>query len=142
MKNKSINIFSGLMAVTAIGLITLGFSSGCKSHAAKDNPKALAPVTQPLPAQPATVQPPPPTLEPAPAAATLKAQPAPIAAPATTPAIPDVKPDTSTYTVQKGDTFSKIARQYGIDMKKLADYNKMSLQQPLKIGVTLKIPQK
>lgn len=138
MKDKRIKLLSGLASLTALAAVSLSLTSGCKSHPAKDNTAVPPPAiqsapAQPLPAQPATVQPPAPTLAPQPAANV---------APAATPAIPDAKPDTSTYTVQKGDTFFSIAKKHGIDMQKLADYNHMSLQKPLKIGVTLKIPQK
>jgi len=136
VKDKRVNVISGMALVSAMAAVALAFSSGCKSQPVKDNtivppPATLEPAaTQPVSAQPLAALP----IKPAPTALA--------AAPASTPAIPDVKADTSTYTVQKGDTFSKIAKKYGIGMKELADYNHMSLQKPLKIGVTLKIPQK
>ena len=134
MKSKSVNVLSGMAAVSAIAAVALAFSGGCKSSAAKENANVPPPVTQPAVAQPVSSQP---------AISAPGAQTAANVAPVTTAAaIPDAKADTSTYTVQKGDTFSKISRKYGIDMQKLADYNKMSLQKPLQIGVTLKIPQK
>ncbi|MCX6984475.1 MAG: LysM peptidoglycan-binding domain-containing protein [Lentisphaerae bacterium] len=138
MKNKSINVLSGMAVVSAIAAVALGFSSGCKSSAAKENPNVPQPVIQPAAAQPVSSQP----ATAQSAISTPAVQTAANVAPVTTPAIPDAKADTSTYTVQKGDTFSKISRKYGVDMQKLADYNNMSLQKPLKIGVTLKIPQK
>lgn len=138
MKDKRIKFLSGVAAVSAIAILAIGLTSGCKSHPAKGTTNVTSPALQPTPPQAEPVQPA--ALQTAPA--TLTAQPAASVAPVASPAVPDVKPDTSTYTVQKGDTFSKIARKYGIDMHKLADYNKMSLQKPLKIGVTLKIPQK
>ncbi len=136
MKDKLVNVISRLAAVSAMAAVALAFSSGCKSQPVKEN--ALVPpppASEPAAVQPVSAQP----------LAALPVKSAPTAkatAPVSTPAIPDVKADTSTYTVQKGDTFSKIAKKYGIGMKELADYNQMSLQKPLKIGVTLKIPQK
>lgn len=134
MKDRRINVLSGMAAVSAVAALAIALTSGCKSHPAKETANVPPPAIQSAPAQPVSgVQPPAPT---------LATQPAANVTPAATPAIPEVKPDTSTYTVQKGDTFFSIARKHGIDMQKLADYNHMSLQKPLKIGVTLKIPQK
>ena len=135
MKDKRINLLSGLAAVSAIAAVTLAFSSGCKSHATKENSNVPAPAIQPATAQPVSIQPA--------AVQPVKSAPASLAAaPVSTPAIPDAKAEAATYSVQKGDTFSKIAKKYGVGMKELADYNKMSLQAPLQIGVTLKIPPK
>lgn len=45
-----------------------------------------------------------------------------------------------TYTVQKGDTLSAIARKYGTDWKRLAEYNGLQNPNLLKVGQVLKIP--
>ena len=134
MKARLINILSRLAAVSAISAVALSFSSGCKS-ATKVNPNVPPPSNQPATAQPLSSQP----------AITLPAalveQPA-NTAPVTSQAIPDVKGKAGTHSVQKGDTFSKIAKKHGVGMQELASYNNMSLQKPLQIGTTLKIPQK
>jgi LysM repeat protein len=44
------------------------------------------------------------------------------------------------YTVQKNDSFWKIARKHGVTMQSLAAYNNMSLNKVLKVGEKLKIP--
>ena len=134
MKVKSISILTRLAAVSAISAVALSFSSGCKS-ATKGNPTVPPPSNQPAAAQPLSSQPA--ITQPA----TLVEQPA-NTAPVTSPAIPDVKGKAGTYSVQKGDTFSKIAKKYGVGMKELATYTNLSLQKPLQIGTTLKIPQK
>ena len=46
----------------------------------------------------------------------------------------------STYTVQEGDWFSKIANSYGIDMYTLAQFNNMSTEDIILPGETIKIP--
>ena len=134
MKIKHVNILSRLAAVSAIAAVTLSFSSGCKSTAAKENPTVPPPATaEPISIQPATAQP---------VTSTLAAQPVAKAAPATKSAVSNVKAKTVTYSVQNGDSFSKIAKKHGIGAQELATYNNMSLQKPLQVGATLKIPQK
>ena len=65
----------------------------------------------------------------------------------TTPATPtpppfkiDNAPKNITYTVQKNDSFWKVARKHGVTMQSLAAYNKMSLNKPLMVGQKLMIP--
>jgi len=57
-----------------------------------------------------------------------------------TPAIPEIKTEPIKYSVKSGDSFWKIAKQYGVSKEELAAYNNMSLQKPLKIGTSLMIP--
>ena len=45
-----------------------------------------------------------------------------------------------THTVKKGETISSIARKYGVTVKKLADYNKITNVNNIRIGQKLKIP--
>lgn len=52
--------------------------------------------------------------------------------PITTPAL--------TYTVQKGDSFWKIAKKYGVSYRELAAYNNLALDGKLSIGTELQIP--
>lgn len=49
----------------------------------------------------------------------------------------------STYTVQSGDTLSKIGSQYGVGWRKIFEANRDTLDDPDKIraGQELKIPQ-
>jgi membrane-bound lytic murein transglycosylase D len=44
------------------------------------------------------------------------------------------------YTVKRGDTFAKIARQYGVSVKRLMRENGISNPRSLRIGSTLTIP--
>lgn len=47
---------------------------------------------------------------------------------------------TQTYKVQKGDTLSSIARQFGISWKRLAEANGLSDPNKLRVGQELRIP--
>lgn len=48
--------------------------------------------------------------------------------------------DNSTYTVQRGDTLSRIARRYGISMTVLAQVNNISNPNQIYVGQVLQIP--
>jgi LysM repeat protein len=61
-------------------------------------------------------------------------------APAALPPFEPIKAQAIEYKVQKGDSFWKIGRKYGVSMQELAAYNKMSLKQPLRTGQTIMIP--
>ncbi|MFZ2656203.1 MAG: LysM peptidoglycan-binding domain-containing protein [Victivallales bacterium] len=114
MKNKRMKVLLGVTAVLAIG--TLGLS-GCKSQEVlKDRPYIPSPTDNPTVA-PVSVTP---LLTP--------------------PALPEIKTEPIKYSVKSGDSFWKIARQYGVSKEELAAYNNMSLQKPLKVGVSLMIP--
>ena len=129
MKNKRMNVL-GVVAVSAIAIGALGFTGGCKSQEPEKNyPTIPPPSSQPVSAQPA--------LPPTPAAKPPAAN---IASPA--PAIHNAKAKAVKYTVVKGDSFSKIAKKFGVGMKPLASYNNMSLQKPLQVGKVLMIPPK
>ena len=83
-------------------------------------------------------------------AATLRANGATPAQPGTTPAVSEVKPSTpgtSTpasvqYTVVKGDTLSLIGAKYGVSWKAIAELNKLSNPNFIRVGQVLLIPQK
>lgn len=47
---------------------------------------------------------------------------------------------TTTYTVQRGDTLSRIARSYGIDMYVLARLNNITNLNRINVGQVLTIP--
>jgi LysM repeat protein len=53
---------------------------------------------------------------------------------------PEIKTAPLIHTVQKGDSFWTVARQYGVSKEELAACNNMSLNKPLKVGSTLVIP--
>ena len=55
------------------------------------------------------------------------------------PAAPAPKAPANTHTVVKGDTLSKVAKKYGVDLFKLADVNGR-VDTTLSIGETLKLP--
>lgn len=54
--------------------------------------------------------------------------------------VPEIKDSPITHTVQKGESFWKIARMYGVSKEELAECNNLSIQTPLKIGAVLVIP--
>jgi LysM repeat protein len=68
-------------------------------------------------------------------------EPLPVAPPATfdVPA-PVPAPVAKTYRVQKGDTLSSIASQYGTSWKALADHNGLTNPNQLRVGQELRIP--
>ena len=60
---------------------------------------------------------------------------------------PEIKPvqqqiSYTSYTIQRGDTLSSIARRYGTTADYLADYNKLANKDALQVGQKLKIPKK
>jgi len=107
-------VLLGAAAVLSIG--TLGLT-GCKSQEVlKDRPYIPSPTDTPVVA------------------------PGELTTLPITPAIPEIKTEPIKYSVKSGDSFWKIARQYGVSKEELAAYNNMSLQKPLRIGVSLMIP--
>lgn len=58
----------------------------------------------------------------------------------TVPPEPEPQPATQYYTVQGGDSWFAIARNYGIDVYELAAFNGMSIDTPLFPGDTVAIP--
>lgn len=118
MSNKRMAVLFGVVAVHVLAIGVLSMTGGCKTQEVlKDRPYIPAPTDTPV-AQPAT----------------------PVAVEPATPAIPDIKTTPLKHTVKSGDSFWKIAREYGVSKEELAAYNKMSLQKPLKTGATLLIP--
>lgn len=63
-------------------------------------------------------------------------------APRATPVIDDAQASGKTYTVRKGDTFSKIAREQGTSVPTLMSVNRITNDRSLKVGQVLKIPNK
>lgn len=57
-----------------------------------------------------------------------------------TPAPTPVKTTTTTYTIQKGDTLSKIASKYGTTYQAIASYNNIANPNVIFVGQTIKIP--
>lgn len=45
------------------------------------------------------------------------------------------------YVVKKGDSFWRVANMYGVSSKNLARINNLPLDKPLKLGITLEIPE-
>lgn len=63
-------------------------------------------------------------------------------APRGIPILDEDQPAGNTYTVRKGDTFSKIARTYGTTASVLMKTNGITNDRSLRIGQVLKIPTK
>lgn len=126
MKNNRMKVVFGMAAVSVIAAAAISLTGGCKSQPVKEEPLVPAPVS----AQPVAAQP------------VVASQPAVAAKPVANVAPAPVQAEAMKYTVQKGDSFAKIAKNHGVTMQELAKYNNMSLEKPLRIGVTLKIPPK
>lgn len=110
-------VLFGVAAVHVLAIGAFSLTGGCKTQEVlKDRPYIPAPADAPA------VQPVTPMVE------------------SIAPAIPEIKIESLKYTVKSGDSFWKVAREYGVSKEELAAYNKMSLQKPLKIGATLMIP--
>ncbi len=73
-------------------------------------------------------------------AATAGATVAPTSAPLATPAVAAPAGATTTYTVQRGDTLSAIARRYGVTTAQLMALNGISNPDRIYTGQVLKIP--
>ena len=56
--------------------------------------------------------------------------------------VPEIvaEPELLTHTVKSGDSYWKIARQYGVSHQELAAFNQADLSKPLRVGSTLRIP--
>ena len=109
-------VLFGVAAVHVLAIGAFSLTGGCKTQEVlKDRPYIPAPSDVPAVATP-------------------------VAAETVTPAIPEIKTESLKYTVKSGDSFWKIAREYGVSKEELAAYNKMSLQKPLKTGAVLMIP--
>lgn len=119
MSNKRLAVLFGVAAVHVLAIGALSLTGGCKTQEVlKDRPYIPAPTDAPAAVQPVT----------------------PVAVEPAAPAIPEIKIEPLKYTVKSGDSFWKIAKDYGVSKEELAAYNKMSLQKPLKTGATLMIP--
>ncbi len=111
-------VLFGVAVVHVLAIGALSMTGGCKTQEVlKDRPYIPAPADTPA-VQPAT----------------------PVAVEPVAPAIPEIKTEPIKYTVKSGDSFWKIARDYGVSKEELAAYNKMSLQKSLRTGATLMIP--
>ena len=119
MSKKRMAVLFGVAAVHVLAIGALSLTGGCKTQEVlKERPYIPAPSDTPAAVQPVT----PIALEPA------------------GPAIPDIKVEPLKHTVKSGESFWKIAKEYGVSKEELAAYNKMSLQKPLKTGAVLLIP--
>ncbi len=114
MKNRHMKVLLGVAAAHVLGIGMLSMT-GCKSQEiVRDRPYIPAPTETPA-LTPASINLPPAVM-------------------------PEFKTEPVKYKVVSGDSFWKIARNYGVSKEELAAYNNMSLQKPLKIGTTLLIP--
>jgi LysM repeat protein len=64
------------------------------------------------------------------------------ATPMALPPAPEVilEPELISYTVKSGDSYWKIARQYGVSHQELIAFNNADAAKPLRVGSTLRIP--
>ena len=53
---------------------------------------------------------------------------------------PDPEPSSTTYTVARGDTLSKISKMHNVSMKSIISANNISNPNMLRVGQTLTIP--
>ncbi|QSH42310.1 LysM peptidoglycan-binding domain-containing protein [Lentisphaerota bacterium ZTH] len=148
MKSKVLFIVSGVASLHAVLLAGLCFTGGCTSPevlgqrsyipaAEKHGQLDVQSSDEDLKVTPAPTQ-----TNPVFSGSDLPAQ-APHAQMKSSSGLPPfepVKTETLTYTVQRGDSFWKIGRKYGVNMNDLAAYNNLSSKSPLKVGQVLKIP--
>ena len=134
MKFKVFSIMTGVIASHVVILTGICFTGGCNS----------TPVLEPRPFIPAPESKKAPVIEekiPEIPEVTINQT---VTQPVVTPEPPPFKLDSPAenivYTVQKNDSFWKIARKHGVTMQSLAAYNNMSLNKVLKVGDKLKIP--
>jgi len=115
VKGRTAIVYAGI--VTGVAVLVAGCTS--QPEVLNNRPYIPAPAMQPpvapVEAPPAVTELPPP------------------------PEIP-AEPELITYTVQKGDSYWKIARQYGVSHQELAAFNQADLSKPLRVGSTLRIP--
>ncbi|MCL6614995.1 MAG: LysM peptidoglycan-binding domain-containing protein, partial [Firmicutes bacterium] len=116
------------LAEAAEGGTTPATPSGVVEETALPAVEMAAPSTPPSPAE-----------APAPAEAVGPVEPQP---PAAGPAVPMRPEDLKevAYTVKKGDTLFSIAKKFGVEAKKIADYNKLKSSSKLHLGQVLRIP--
>lgn len=115
-------------AEAAEGGTTPATPSGVVEETALPAVETATPSTPPSPAE-----------APAPAEAVGPVEPQP---PAAGPAVPMRPEDLKevAYTVKKGDTLFSIAKKFGVEAKKIADYNKLKSSSKLYLGQVLRIP--
>ncbi len=58
----------------------------------------------------------------------------------TLPVLETIDAQSIQYTVKKGDSIWKIAREYGISMRELADFNRIPLRKMLVVGQKISLP--
>ncbi len=124
-RNLSIAGAIGLAHVVVVGL--LGFSQGCRTPA--PTPSVVEP-------PPAPVMPPPAVPEATPAPAPVLPPPA-VEAPA--PQRPSLPPPRE-YTVQAGDSLSKIAVKFGVTTRELMELNNIKDPNKIRAGQKLILP--
>lgn len=52
----------------------------------------------------------------------------------------DEREGSVTYVIKKGDTLWKIARDHGVDMEELADWNDITVKSKLRVGAVMQVP--
>lgn len=134
MKSKLPAILLGVACLHAFAISAVWMSGGCRSPEVLQErtnipPPAIEPGKAPVP-PPAVIE------------EEIIVTPAPVVVPTPPPAVKTDKSTATalTYTVQKNDSFWKIARIYGVSLGELASENNMPLDKPLKVGTVLKIP--
>ena len=134
MRTRHMKALLRFAAVLTIAIGILSLAGGCEST---KTPAAQARSTgQPPSPVPAAAAPT--AATPGPVVSTPAAAPA--ASPVIVPASSKSNVKKIRHTVEKGDTFAKIATKYHINKQDLADYNHMPLSAPLKAGSKIKIP--
>lgn len=83
---------------------------------------------------PAPVMPPPPAVEPGENTLPDNLKPAPA------PTVPVAETKIGSYTVQNGDSLSKIAHRFKVSQRELAELNNIKNANKLRVGQTLKVP--
>lgn len=148
MKRKILAIFISVAVLHLLLLLGIGMSGGCRTQKVLRNRTYIPALNKPVESVDSTVAESIPELESPILPPVLEITPDDFAKGAAItetvvedlPPLPEVKSSPITYTVQKGDSFWKIGRSYGVSMRELAAYNKLSLNKPLKAGTKLTIP--
>lgn len=120
-----------LLTVLGVHVVAAGFflmMSGCQTRKAATGPAATEAVGQP----------PPPVMPPSATADVIPARP-PMRPPAPVETLSESL-EGSTYVVQKGDSLSKIAAKAGVRTAELAEINKITNRDSIRVGQRLLLP--